>query len=178
MVLLDVCRLFERGPCIVADRRWRNLPIGAIVFGLVLLGLKLKSKKDPMRELPTTEKLKRLDPLGIILLLGAVSCLFLALQWGGSRFTWDSSKIIGLLIGSGLLSLLFCALQWWLAEKATIPVRILRNRTVLFGALSLFFISMSSNIVRLLHLSRTLRFPAANLCCRSCIISHSISKPF
>jgi hypothetical protein len=100
-----------------------------------------------MRNLSATEKLKHLDPLGIILLLGAVSCLSFALQWGGSSFSWHSSRIIGLLIGFGLLTITFGLLQWRLAEMATIPLRILRQRTVLFGALALFFISMSSNIV-------------------------------
>jgi uncharacterized membrane protein len=131
-----------------------------------------------MRKLPTIEKLKRLDPLGIILLLGAVSCLFLALQWGGSRFLWNSSRIIGLLIGFGLLAILFCVLQWWLAEKATIPLRILRQRTVLYGALSLFFISMSSNIVSLPLLTEPYHFSAAKLCSRNSITFPSIFKPF
>ena len=98
--------------------------------------------------------MKRLDPLGIILLLGAVTCLFLALQWGGSSFSWDSERIIALLIGVSLLFIAFGVLQWRLAEKATIPVRILKQRTVLYGALSLFFVSMASNIVRLALLGR------------------------
>lgn len=106
----------------------------------------MKIKKDPLRTLPAKEKLKHLDPLGIILILGATSCLFLALQWGGSSLPWHSSRIIGLLIGFVLLLLTFCVLQWWLAERATIPLRILNQRTVLYGALSLFFISLSSNI--------------------------------
>lgn len=127
------------------------------MLGLVFLGLNLKAKKAPLRDLSAIDKLKRLDPLGIILLLGSVSCLFLALQWGGSSFPWDSGRIIGLLLGFGFLLAIFCCLQWWLGEKATIPVRILKYRTVLYGALSLFFISLSSNIVRLPQLRCTTR---------------------
>ena len=85
----------------------------------------------------------------MVLLLGAVCCLFLALQWGGNNYSWHSSRVIGLLVGFCLLLVAFCVLQWWLADKATIPLRILRQRTVSYGALARFFISMSSNIVRL-----------------------------
>lgn len=148
MVLLDVILYFRVSDLpVIADRNFSNLPIGAAVFCLVVLGLKLKMKKDPLRDLPAMEKLKSLDPLGIALLLGAVSCLFLALQWGGSRFPWSSSRIIGCMIGFGLLIITFGVLQWRLAEHATIPLRILKQRTVFFGAVALFFISMSSNTV-------------------------------
>ncbi|KAL2041649.1 hypothetical protein N7G274_005433 [Stereocaulon virgatum] len=52
---------------------WINLPIGAVVLCLVFLNLNLKIKKDPLRDFSATEKLRHLDPLGIVLLLGAVS---------------------------------------------------------------------------------------------------------
>ncbi|KAL8755570.1 MAG: hypothetical protein Q9184_004761 [Pyrenodesmia sp. 2 TL-2023] len=125
---------------------WINLPIGAAIFFLVVLGLNVKVKKNAMRDLSAAEKFKSLDPPGIILLLSSVTCLFLALQWAGSSFPWSSGRIIGLMIGFGTLSVAFSLLQWWLREKATIPLRILKQRTVLFGTSALFFISMSSNI--------------------------------
>ncbi|KAL8698458.1 MAG: hypothetical protein Q9224_001844 [Gallowayella concinna] len=125
---------------------WINLPIGAAIFLLVLFGLKVKSTKENMGKLSAMEKLKQLDLLGVVLLLSSVSCLFLALQWAGSSFSWSSSKIIGLMTGFGTLLITFGLLQWRLQERATIPLRIVRQRTVLFGASALFFISMSSNI--------------------------------
>ena len=100
MVLLDVILCFRVSELLViADRNFSNLPIGAAVFCLVVLGLKLKMKKDPLRGLPAMEKLKVLDPLGIALLLGAVSCLFFALQWGGSK-SFSSNVACGMWHGS------------------------------------------------------------------------------
>ena len=131
------------------DKRRSNLPIGALVFCLVFLSFRFKVKKNQMRDMPAMEKLKTFDFAGIVLLLGAVSCLFLALQWGGNKFSWSSTRIICLLVGFGLLLIAFGLLQWRLKERATIPLRILRGRTVLFGSLALFSINMSSNIVRL-----------------------------
>lgn len=154
MVLLDVRCSFEPfGVLDHSDLRHSNLPIGALVFILVVLGLNPKVKREPIRDLWLRKKVQQLDPFGVILLLGAVCCLFLALQWGGNNYSWCSSKVIGLLVGFCLLLVPFFVLQWWLAEKATIPARILRHRTLSYGALALFFISMSSNIVRLQLLS-------------------------
>lgn len=71
----------------------------AVIFILIVLGLKVKVEKAAIRDLSPMEKLPSLDPLGIIVLLGSVSCAFLALQWAGSSCPWSSSKIIGLMIG-------------------------------------------------------------------------------
>lgn len=139
------------------------------------MGLKINIKDDPMRTLPALEKVKHLDLFGIVVLLGAVSCLFLALQWGGITYNWKSSRIIGLLVGSRALSVVFGLLQYWLGEHATIPLRILRYRTVLYGALSLFFISMSSNIVSS-HFRHGEKLVWADFQPRNCIISRSTSK--
>jgi hypothetical protein len=43
---------------VIAKSDFSNLPIGAFVFGLVFLDLNLRIKRDPMRKLPTIEKLK------------------------------------------------------------------------------------------------------------------------
>ena len=130
-----------------ANSGYSNLPIGAAVFVLVLLALQQKGNQEPAKSLPLKDKLKHLDPLGIILLLGVVCCLFLALQWGGTKYNWNSSESIGLLVGFGVLFMAFCAVQSWLGDRGTIPPLLLKQHTVLFGALALFFISMSSNIV-------------------------------
>lgn len=95
------------------------------------------------------EKLVRLDPIGAILLTSSLICLFLALQWGGNQLPWSSPKVWGCLICSGLLAILFIVLQAIREEKyapwfpwqrprinplclarATIPLRILKQRTV------------------------------------------------
>lgn len=87
-----------------------------------------------------------LDPMGIDLLFGAVCCLLLVLQQGGTLWPWNSAKIIGLLAGLSILSIAFGFVQRRLDERATIPVRILRDRTVLSESL-LVALSSSSNCV-------------------------------
>lgn len=124
-----------------------NLPIGAVVFCLIALFLHVDKPDEEMRKLPWKKQLSYLDPVGVILLLGGVTCLLIALQWGGNKYSWKSATIIGLLVGCATLLLAFGFVQWWLGEMATIPLRILRQRTILFGAIALFFTNWSNNVV-------------------------------
>ena len=152
MVLLDVHPspfFLPRYHPTITNSLHSNLPIGAAVAVLVFVGLSARVKEEHVEKITMKQKLKQFDPVGAILLLGAVFCLFLALDWGGENYPWNSSKVIGLLAGFGLLFLAFCVSQSLFGDRATIPPRILRQRTVLYGALALFSISMSSNIVRL-----------------------------
>lgn len=84
-----------------------------------------------------------MDPFGALTLIASVSCLLLALQWGGITYPWASAKIIGLFIGFGFLAVVFGVLQWKLGEKATIPLRILRQRSVLMGGLYVALLNMA-----------------------------------
>lgn len=125
-----------------------NAPIGAVVGIAIVLFTKLPTGQDADRKLPLKAKYQHFDVLGTITLTGGVICLFLALQWGGKTFSWSSAAIVGLFVGAGLLSAAFGFLQWKRGEYATIPLRILRQRSVLMGSCYLFFIQMSSYTVR------------------------------
>ncbi|KAJ6014159.1 hypothetical protein N7540_008750 [Penicillium herquei] len=108
-----------------------NLPIGGLAFIIAALFLRAPN-------LDTTLSLKRqlirLDPLGTVLFLPGVVCLLLALQWGGSTFAWSSARIIVLFILSGILLISFACVQLWRKEDATIPPRIIKQRSVASGA--------------------------------------------
>ncbi|KAI1493661.1 efflux pump antibiotic resistance protein [Biscogniauxia mediterranea] len=121
---------------------WINLPIGAATFMALLVFLKLP-KSYGKRDLSFRQKMAMLDFPGIILIIGAVCCLVLALQWGGQDKPWNSSDVIGLIVGAALLLIAFGLVQWREAEKATIPLRIFRQRSIFMGAWYLFFLEMS-----------------------------------
>ena len=124
-----------------------NVPIGGIAFILIFMFLKLRDGGTPERRLLIKDKLKRMDPLGAILVIASVCCLLLALQWGGTTMPWRSKTVVGLLIGFGLLLITFGLVQWWNGEKATIPLRIMWQRSVFMGAWFHFFLEMSIYIV-------------------------------
>lgn len=68
------------------------------------------------------QKLRQLDLPGAILLLGATSCLNLALQWGGIVYPWSHSNVFGCLIGFGLLLVVFLGLQFRGKERSALPL--------------------------------------------------------
>jgi hypothetical protein len=125
----------------------RNLPIGGFVFILVALFMRLAYVDSTPRKLPLIEKLSNFDAIGIVLLISSISCLFLALQMGGTSVAWNSSKPIGLFIGFVLLAIAFGIRQWQAGEDATIPPRFVKDRTVIFGSLYLFWDNMANYIV-------------------------------
>lgn len=113
-----------------------NLPVGAFVVACVLLFVDIKQK-------PTGESLKerinQVDLYGAAFFIPAIICLLLAVQWGGSTYPWNSSKIIGLFVGFGLLAIIFSVLQVYRGEKAMLPPRILKTRTVWTASLFAMF---------------------------------------
>jgi hypothetical protein len=88
------------------------------------------------------QKIKELDILGAMFLIGAIVCLLLALQWGGIQKPWHSSEVWGCFIGFGLLIIIFIIIQLRLGDRATIPPRVLKQRTIGATALTLAFMSM------------------------------------
>ena len=78
-------------------------------------------------------KIKQLDPLGFILIAPAIISLLFALEWGGTRYAWNSGRIIALFVVFGVLGSAFILSQAWQKEKATVPPRILLNRSILSG---------------------------------------------
>jgi len=83
----------------------------------------------------------QLDPIGITLIMAAVVCYVLALQWGGLTLPWSSSTIIGLFVGFGLLLVAFCFDQWYMEERAMLPKRLLKDRYIWQGMMYSFTIA-------------------------------------
>ena len=105
-----------------------NLPIGAVTIAVISVLLKLPHLKR--KKLPLREQLNRLDPIGTTLFVPALVCLLLALQWGGTTYTWTSGIVVALLVVFVVLMMFFTVLQLWKRDNATIPPRIIKKRTV------------------------------------------------
>lgn len=100
----------------------------------------LNIPQDPKQaEKPILKRILELDLVGAAILIPGIICLLLAVQWGGSTYPWNSSRIIGLFVGAGLLLVLFGISQWRLGEAATIPPRLLRQRTLMAACAFVFF---------------------------------------
>lgn len=118
-----------------------NLPIGAVAALVIFFILKLPS--NPAQPKTWKERISKLDPLGTLLLVPAVVCLLLALQWGGTIYTWNDGRTIALLVLFGVLVLAFVLVQIWKKESATVPPRVFMMRTVAVGSWWSFFLDGS-----------------------------------
>lgn len=118
-----------------------NLPLGAVVVAILLVVLRLPDNKPaqvPNDKKSAAEVLLSLDPLGLITFMPSIICLLLALQWGGTTYTWSSWRIILLLTLFPILFGAFLATQILRPKTATLPVRILTQRSVAFSFLFTF----------------------------------------
>jgi hypothetical protein len=89
------------------------------------------------------QKIREMDLPGAFFLISAITCLLLALSWGGVKYQWKDSKVWGCLLGFGLLIIVFVIIQARKGEHATISVEILKQRSMLAAALTLTFLSMA-----------------------------------
>ncbi|KAI1384917.1 MFS general substrate transporter [Hypoxylon trugodes] len=115
-----------------------NLPIGAVV-ALCFLVVKIPTRKPEPAKF--REHLTRLDPLGTFFLVPSIVCLLLALQWGGSTYEWGNWHIILLLVLFGVLFLAFAAVQITMPNTATVPVKVITQRSIAAATLFMFSIS-------------------------------------
>jgi hypothetical protein len=114
-----------------------SLPIGAFSALVIILWLRIPRLSDS-NEQSIIERIQQLDLIGASIVIPAIVCLLLALQWGGSMYPWNDSRIIGLFVGFGCLSGVFVFTQIKLGERATVPPRILTQRTVLASTTYVF----------------------------------------
>ncbi|KAE8552285.1 hypothetical protein EYB25_006179 [Talaromyces marneffei] len=126
-----------------------NLPIGGLSIGIIALILHIPPQADDNSNQTKLQKVLDLDLIGFGLLLSAVVCLLLALQWGGNTYAWKSSRIIGLIVGAVLIACIFAFSQWRLGDKATLPPRILKIRTI--WACCLFIVTFNGAFLLLMY---------------------------
>lgn len=71
--------------------------------------------------------------------LPAITCLLLALEWGAADYAWSSPRLVVLLVVFASLFVAFIVWQYFTRNTtATVPARILFQRSVAFGGASQF----------------------------------------
>lgn len=108
--------------------RWAyyiNLPFGAVTVACVIFFLHL-----PYPSGSILEKLKRIDWWGTVVLVGATVALLLPLNWGGSRYEWNSPVIIVLLCVGVLGFIAFGLVEKYISVEPIAPGRLFKDITV------------------------------------------------
>jgi EmrB/QacA subfamily drug resistance transporter len=120
-----------------AEHDWRwifylNLPLGVLA---VIVCSRV------IRVIPHQRREHALDWVGAVLLVTGVTCLLLALSWGGSQYPWGSPVIVGLLCAGALLAPLF-VLQERRAPEPILPLALFRRPTFALANASGFVVGL------------------------------------
>lgn len=68
-------------------------------------------------------------------MIPSIVCLLLSLQWGGVVYPWSNWRCILLLGVFGITLIFWVYVQYRRRDRATVPLRIIRQRSVGFGAI-------------------------------------------
>ncbi|KAI4197919.1 MAG: hypothetical protein LQ350_005622 [Teloschistes chrysophthalmus] len=117
-----------------------NLPIGGISAAIIFFFFTTPSAAAP-KAATLREKILQIDLVGVVLAMAAVISYILALHYGGVIHPWNSSVVIGLLVGFVVLSVAFGLWEWCQEDRAMIPFRLAGQRTYLVMSAYAFFFS-------------------------------------
>lgn len=108
-----------------------NLPVGGVTLFAITFLLKAAPPFGCKPEENTTQarlhRLLYMDWLGAGLVLASVTCLVLALQWGGNTKPWNDGSVIACLVLAVVLGAFLVLWQRYLGDKAMVPPAIFKN---------------------------------------------------
>ncbi|KAK7431663.1 hypothetical protein QQZ08_001882 [Neonectria magnoliae] len=116
-----------------------NLPIGAVTILVAIFILRVPNQKLEKPADGWMGRFKQLDPIGNLFFFPGVVCLILALQWGGTEYPWSNARIIILFVVAGVTISAFVGIQTWKQEEATIPPRLIKQRSIAAATFYAFF---------------------------------------
>ncbi|KAI7887009.1 MFS general substrate transporter [Lichtheimia hyalospora FSU 10163] len=105
---------------------WFNVIVGSAAF---LIDLVLLKETVDLKGVSMREKLKRIDMLGTLLVIGFVCCLLLALSWG-KMYGWGSGHSIGPFVAAGVAFIVLAIVETRMAKEPVVPPELLLNPSV------------------------------------------------
>ncbi|KAJ9138125.1 Major facilitator superfamily transporter [Pleurostoma richardsiae] len=111
---------------------WINLPLGAITAAVVVF-VKFATKPTQSHITGIRTFVSRIDLFGTLVFMPSVVCLLLALEWGGTTYAWSNWRIILCFCLFGVLGAAWGYIQYRRGDDGTLPLRIIRQRSVASG---------------------------------------------
>jgi MFS family permease len=116
---------------------WINLPLGSVAIILIALFF-TNPRLSLHHDLPIRQKIAKLDLVGTAIFVPCITSLLLALQFGGTTYGWGNVRIISLLGICLILIGAFGFYQRWMKDDATLPSRVIGQRSILSGMWFMF----------------------------------------
>ncbi|TVY19921.1 putative efflux pump gsfJ [Lachnellula arida] len=119
-----------------------NLPVGGLTAVILLIFFSTPKVAKPISA-SWKEKILNMDPVGVLLIICLIVCFFLALEKGGQTVSWNSSVVIGLLVGFGAILIVFMIWEFYQGERAALPQRLMKRRALWATSTYMFFFAGS-----------------------------------
>lgn len=122
----------------------RQAPL--LAFSFIVVAIKVDIQlPDEVQNQSLSDKLRRIDFLGSMTLVGAVGCLLLGFSLKSTEeMDWDHLLIVCLLLASVIFGFLFVLVEKHWAPYPVMPLRLITQRTPLAVAISNLLTSMSA----------------------------------
>lgn len=117
-----------------------NLPIGGISAAIILFFFTTPAQAVPVKA-TLKEKFLQMDMPGSLVVLAAIVCYILALQWGGQTKAWSDPDVIGTLVGFGLILIAWAVIEYYQGERAMVVGRLLKDRHIWSSMAFIFFLA-------------------------------------
>ncbi|KAF5681513.1 major facilitator superfamily transporter [Fusarium circinatum] len=124
-----------------------SAPTGAVTLLLTMFCLSDDQKSSGVTELSFKEKAAQLDLISNVLLLPALTSLFLALSWAGTVYPWSSGQVVGPLVAFAVLIAVFVWNQIRRGDAAALPPRIMKHRCVIAGFIFIFCVNSTGVVL-------------------------------
>lgn len=126
------------------EATWRwcfyiNLPVGAVSVIFIVFFFKDPPASKSINNTTLFDKFLSMDFVGAGLMLACVTCFILAMQYGGQVYPWNSSVVIGLLVGFVAILGALSAWEFYMGERAMVVPRLVKHHAFTSAAGFFFF---------------------------------------
>ncbi|RAK92987.1 efflux pump antibiotic resistance protein [Aspergillus costaricaensis CBS 115574] len=140
------------GGAIVQSISWRwcfyiNAPLGAATLALTICCFSDPPKPSAIARMGLKQKIIQLDLTSNLLFIPALTSLFLAFSWAGTKYSWRSGPVIAPLITFTILTAAFIYNQKRLGDAAALPFRIMKRRSVIAGCIFIMCGNSTGNVL-------------------------------
>ncbi|BCR96445.1 MDR family MFS transporter [Aspergillus luchuensis] len=140
------------GGAIVQSIDWRwcfyiNAPLGAATLALTICCFSDPPKPSAIARMGLKQKITQLDLTSNLLFIPALTSIFLAVSWAGTKYSWTSGPVIAPLITFTILMAAFIYNQKRLGDASALPLRIMKRRSVIAGCIFIMCGNSTGNVL-------------------------------